>query len=79
MTTYQFVFKSPAIDLVIDVDAETPDGAVERVRRFVGEESESDEPLVMADGEVYARAWFNLKPAEIGAEHITESWEATRE
>lgn len=30
------------------------------------------------DGEVYARAWFNLKPAAITADHISDDWETAR-
>lgn len=76
MKTYQFALPHAAIELVIDVDAETRGRAVIALQNLIATWIEGDDPSTLditTDG-VYARVWPNLKPEEIGPHHIIEEW-----
>lgn len=74
--TYQFEFKAGAVSLVVDIDAETRDAALEQMRTIAKGWSHSDDPETVRtpEGDGYARVWIDIDQKEITQFAISADW-----
>jgi len=81
MDTFQFNFQGDITDLVIDVDADSREEAVAKLRAHLDAHFDNggdDDPSTLnltADG-IYARVWLNLANEDVTDEKIVDRWPA---
>lgn len=79
MKVFQFQWRGLVNDLVIDIEEETRGRAVIKLQNLIEDWRSSDDPTVLdlSEPRVYARAWINLNPLDVGFDNIIDEWEST--